>query len=217
MKFKSFHFIIITVLFLTACGGGSDGSGELKTGQFWDSRVKGLHYKTTTQEGTTNANGEFQYRDGEMVTFSLGDLKFNPVPAQSRITPFDLFFITPPLGGDFFKAFFDLFDNNHPADAFEHTVNLLIFLQSLDINGNPDDGIEIPGFVLNFFTTVFTAAIFEQENEVFLEAFLDLIAAILAQGNTWETSDAQPKQVDYAEALEHFYREIGKEIVIPLN
>lgn len=217
MKLKLSHFIIASVFLLTACGGGSDGSGELKTGQFLDSPVKGLHYKTATEEGVTDANGTFKYRDGEMVAFSLGDMKFNPVPAQSRITPFDLFFITPPLGGDFFKAFFDLFDANHPADAFEHTVNLLIFLQSLDVNGNPDDGIEIPGFVLTFFTTVFTAAVFEQENEVFLQAFSSLIVAILAEGNTWKTNDAQPKQVDYAEALEHFYKEIGEEIVIPLN
>ena len=64
---------------LSACGGSDSGSGEVasepKTGVFVDSPVENLTYKTASQSGKTNAQGEFKYKDGETVTFSIGDVK----------------------------------------------------------------------------------------------------------------------------------------------
>lgn len=83
---------------LVACGGGSSGgdsetppssnppAGPELTGQFVDSPVGGLEYSRSNKGNKiylTNDNGEFQYQDGETVTFKIGQLTlaaiFNPV------------------------------------------------------------------------------------------------------------------------------------------
>ncbi|HSC66168.1 MAG TPA: pectinesterase family protein, partial [Cellvibrio sp.] len=94
------------------------------TGVFLDAPVSNLGYSTATLNGTTNAAGEFQYRAGEMITFSIGNLILPAVPAGSIITPFDLAGST------------SLSDNK--------VINILRLLQSLDADGNAANGIEIP-------------------------------------------------------------------------
>ena len=94
------------------------------TGVFLDAPVSNLGYSTATLNGTTNANGEFQYRSGEMITFSIGNIVFPAVPVDSVITPFDLAGST------------SLTDNK--------VINILRLLQSLDADGNATNGIEIP-------------------------------------------------------------------------
>jgi len=41
-------------------------------GIFLDSPVQGLEYQTRTQSGITNEKGEFNYLEGETVTFLVG-------------------------------------------------------------------------------------------------------------------------------------------------
>lgn len=94
------------------------------TGVFLDAAVSNLSYSTATLSGTTNASGEFQYRAGEMITFSIGNIVFPAVPVGSVITPFDLAGST------------SLTDNK--------VINILRLLQSLDADGNATNGIEIP-------------------------------------------------------------------------
>ena len=47
---------------------------RLLTGVFRDSPVHGLEYQTQTVGGLTGEKGEFRYRSGETVTFSIGGL-----------------------------------------------------------------------------------------------------------------------------------------------
>lgn len=213
MRLKLFHFIIASVFLLASCGGGSDGSGELKTGQFWDSPVKGLHYKTASLEGTTNTNGEFQYREGETVTFSLGKTVLGSAKGSSRISPFDLLLLPPPAAGDLSKEIFEmLFDNG--VTAFEHGVNILIFLQSLDADNNPDNGIDIPPAVADFFLLIFEAVLFDQNNEDFAAAFFVLFFQLVSEG-LLENRGNDPQPVDYKDAITHFYKELlGEDVVL---
>ena len=60
----------ITTIFLVGCGGGSS-TPTSKTGTFLDSKVVGLSYSTDSVSVTTNENGEFEYIDGENITFKL--------------------------------------------------------------------------------------------------------------------------------------------------
>ena len=136
---------------LTACGGGSSSSDEpspssssapssssslssssssssdgalTETGVFTDSAVAGINYQTTpgNQSGKTNALGEYQYVEGDSVTFSLSDqTTLPPVTATKRVTPADMA------------------DGNN-ADV---VINVLRLLQTLDEDGNPDNGITI--------------------------------------------------------------------------
>jgi len=126
------------VLAVTAgCGGGGGGGAGpapsvARTGIFIDSAVSGMQYVTknsagaTTHSGITNALGEFQYDIGDTVTFSIGALVFPTVAATGTLTPLTL------AGGST-----DI-TTNQPA------TNIARLLQSLDNNGNLNDGITIP-------------------------------------------------------------------------
>ena len=131
-------FVVVLLVTLTACGGGGGGNGgggdggggtvaaapTPLTGTFIDSPVQGIGYTTATQSGTTNANGEFQYLGGETVTFNVGSVQLPPVAANTTITPLSIA---------------NTADVNH-----QMVSNILVFLQSLDSDGNPANGISIP-------------------------------------------------------------------------
>ena len=76
-------------------GGGSDSSTTpsttvTKIGQFIDAPVEGLHYQTATQNGYTDAQGHFKYKDGESVEFQLGTLSLGNSEAKDVLTPYDI-------------------------------------------------------------------------------------------------------------------------------
>lgn len=120
---------------LAACGGGGSSSPDSTpvtmvepepatfTGIFLDSAVEGLNYATSTTNGITNATGEFTYQTNENITFSLGDIEFPTILAKSVITPLDI------IGTN---------DINNIS-----VINVLRLLQSLDVDGEPANGIQI--------------------------------------------------------------------------
>jgi hypothetical protein len=123
--------VITTVcLSLLGCGGGSsdpdttnpiDSNNAVLTGVFVDSAVQGVSYSTATQSGTTNAQGQFNYMAGEQVTFSIGSTQLPAVAAAPQVSPVDM-----------------------GAGNTATTTNIARLLQSLDSDGNPDNGITIP-------------------------------------------------------------------------
>jgi hypothetical protein len=129
----------LVALCLTACGGGGGGgsppapgfttsstnqaaAGVVKQGRFIDSPVIGVSYETATHTGYTGLNGDFLYREGESVTFSIGKVVFPTVPASELVTPLTL-------------AGADLKDTK--------VANMAYFLQSLDVDGNTANGLVI--------------------------------------------------------------------------
>ncbi|GGA67231.1 hypothetical protein GCM10011369_06100 [Neiella marina] len=113
---------------LAACGGG-DGSSDSNTvnqtpltGVFVGP-VEGIHFRTVTQSGMTSDAGEFLYEDGESVTFAIGGIELPDTPAQSSITPLEIF---------------------EAADIDDPEVtNLARLLISIDVDGDTDNGINI--------------------------------------------------------------------------
>lgn len=80
--------------FLTGCfGGGGSGSNDgSRTGQIMPSGISGLTYSTASRNGTTNANGRFNYYPGERLSLHVGNLQIaEEVPAQPVITPLEFF------------------------------------------------------------------------------------------------------------------------------
>ncbi|MED5238555.1 MAG: adhesin [Pseudomonadota bacterium] len=126
---------------LTACGGGGSSSGgssapagpstKSETGVFTDSAVAGINYQTNPGglSGKTNALGEYNYVEGDTVIFSIGDTELPAVTASGRVTPADM-----AEGND--------------ADV---VTNVLRLLQTLDDDGNPDNGITISQQTLDSF------------------------------------------------------------------
>ena len=117
--------IVLCLVTLSACGGGSTGGTSAKTGYFIDSAVEGLQYKSGTLSGVTGANGSFQYEENQPVSFSIGKLELGSVNViNNRVFPVDL------ISG--------ARDETHPQ------VSLLAqILQTLDSDGDPSNGITI--------------------------------------------------------------------------
>lgn len=145
-------------LCLTACGSDSSSNeapispepapAEVSTytGQFFDSAVAGLNYKTASQSGKTNQLGEFQFQGKESITFSIGAIELPSTVANLLLTPLDIF-------------------QTQDTNQIE-VVNLLRLLQSLDADGDASNGIEIAESVHQLaadLTIDFSANDFEQQ------------------------------------------------------
>ncbi len=114
-----------------ACGGASTGvkseeaaPSAVLRGVFLDGPVGGLTYATPTLKGVTKADGVFEYRAGETVTFAIGDIVLGKASGKDVITPLD---IVPEAK--------DVKD--------QRVVNICVVLQTLDDDGNPENGIVI--------------------------------------------------------------------------
>ncbi|MBF0621496.1 MAG: VWA domain-containing protein [Magnetococcales bacterium] len=136
IKIKPLLTTLLLSLSLSGCGAGeinqllcekfgnsSSCPVEYTTGVFIDSAVSGLTYKSVEVSGTTDENGTFRYAKKGEVTFSVGGVDLGTVDGAAMLTPLDL------AGSD------DVHNNQ--------VVNTVRLLQSLDSDGDPDNGITI--------------------------------------------------------------------------
>ena len=123
--YKINGLIAVSLLGLTACGGGSGGgsSAVVTNGVFKDSNVFGLAFESGNQKGITDINGAFKYEEGEDVTFSIGALELGTGKGKAVMTPLDLV-----AEGEL---------------ATPEVINKARFLMMLDKDNMPSNGIEI--------------------------------------------------------------------------
>ncbi len=126
MKSMRLPLFLLSAL-LTACGGSSSGgssssaaSASQQEGQFVDSPITGLGYRPGNEIDVrlTGPRGEFQFTSGQSIAFSLGGIQLGSAPGQPFITP-----TTLANGNESIRT------------------NLARFFQTLDNDGNPDNGI----------------------------------------------------------------------------
>jgi hypothetical protein len=125
---------------MAACNGNDDADSDetptdpiqtlpagnqpsLKTGTFLDSAVEGLRYQSGAANGVTTATGEFIYENGKTVRFYVGDILIGETAGTTVVMP-----------NDFAQT------KNIADDA---SVNIARFLQTIDDNRDPSDGIKI--------------------------------------------------------------------------
>lgn len=125
MKFG--HKLICTIigcLSLIGCNGSSSSTDSTaQTGTFIDSAVSNIDYKTASHSGVTDTSGKFTYESGESITFSIGTITFPPVTATNIVTPLTI---------------------AQTTDVNDDTViNISRFLQTIDSDGDPSNGITI--------------------------------------------------------------------------
>lgn len=112
----------------SALSSSSNSSAPVaQTGIFIDSAVAGITYTTSPGgfTGITTATGQYEFAEGDTVVFSIGELTFPAAPAKGVITPADLA------------------ESADPANAERIKTNIAALLQTLDTDGNPDNGITI--------------------------------------------------------------------------
>ncbi|URZ17593.1 CocE/NonD family hydrolase [Clostridium felsineum] len=90
--------------------------------------VCGMNYETLTISGVTNENGEFSYKMGETVTFSIGSLILGSAIGKGLITPADLIY---EVGG------------NPKKITNKKVTNMARFIQSLGKVKHIENGIVI--------------------------------------------------------------------------
>lgn len=119
---------VLAAFVLTGCGGGSGGTVDpntgLSTATFIDSPVEGLEFESATQKnGITDSKGNFIYKEGESISFHIGNLYLGTAkPKNGVITPLDLVGTTV----------------DDPK-----VINILQVLQTLDSDNNASNGITI--------------------------------------------------------------------------
>lgn len=90
------------------------------TGYLVDNFIVGVAYSASPSgvTGTTGADGSYEYDDGDTVTFKLGEITLGSCTGSEYVTPMTLY-----------------------PDDDELALNLAQFLQSIDSDGNPENGI----------------------------------------------------------------------------
>ena len=122
-----FTILVFCTITLTACGGGGSSSPTVATvsqGVLIDSAVEGVYFETKSQSGFTNSSGAFNYQTGEIVNFFIGDILLGSTTGATMVTPIDFV-----AGAS---------DETNPQ-----VINILRFVQSLDSDSNPANGIHI--------------------------------------------------------------------------
>jgi len=120
------QLVLLATLALSLLAGCPNNNNTVSTtaqGVFVDAPVEGLTYVSDGITGTTDSDGKFTYRIGSTVTFSINGVQLPAVQGGSMLTPVDL------VGAS-------------SSDSPE-AVYIARFLQSIDSDGNPDNGIRI--------------------------------------------------------------------------
>ena len=163
---KHAAWLILMLLVAVGCESGDDavsacGSPNPLSGRLIDAPVEGMRYSSnrpmvadrpSCHFGTTNFNGEFFYEPDEHVwfRFCLACPGMPQVPAQAIVTP-----------ADFVDAAFNLQDKQR---TFR---NLLRFIQTLDIDGDPNNGIRLPTIPVDVYNEAFPPGVREMYIDVF--------------------------------------------------
>jgi len=170
-------------------------------GIFMNSPVAGLTYRTMFQKQSmtlqTTEDGGFYCDEGETVTFSIGSLVLGSALGKSVITPLDLV-------------------SGAASDGDRRAANMLVLIQTLDEDGNLNNGIRISQAISDIVSHHAGAINFDQETKAFAsdENVKALLAALNA-ANVFNGADPRPRRLRRAiKALEHFARSMSERIIV---
>ena len=118
MKIKLIQGSVFTaaILLLSGCGDGGSTSSAVSTGTatYIDSAVEGCTVTCGSTVSTTDMNGQFTYEEGKECIFTIGDIEL--------------------------RRESDLYQDKV---IVEDQLKTAQFLQSMDWDGNPNNGIQI--------------------------------------------------------------------------
>ena len=182
-------------ILLTACGGGGGGSSNnaednnsptstsptILIGSIIDSPIQNIQFKTSSsREGSTDANGEFEFEENDTVVFSIGDIEFEAIDAKKGLTPLELF------------------DTGNLADP--RVINFTRFIQTLDDDGDISIAITITESAANaVVTSGLVLSDFDQDPTEF--AASEKIQALLSELNLSELVSSDNANTHFSDSL----------------
>jgi hypothetical protein len=124
MQKKIIVAAVATAFGLAGCSGGSSSPS---TGVLLDSAIEGVSYTASPsgKSGNTDAKGQFDCYPGDTVAFKIGGIALGTATCAAVVTPLNL-------------AGLSTYASNN-----EQLGNLLLFVQSLDEDDDPTNGIKI--------------------------------------------------------------------------
>jgi len=116
-----------SLLLLAGCGSSNNNNKKITTGTgyYLDSAVAGVNYTCGSQKGTTDSAGAFTFEKGKDCVFEVAGVALKSVPADNLVDK---------------------------VKVVEESNVTAAFLQSLDNDGNPDNGIQITPKVIEVLT-----------------------------------------------------------------
>jgi len=119
MRYTKYIVMSVVTLLALGCSDSDDNNSYSVTtadAYYVDSAIEGVDYKCGSQGGVTLANGKFTFEEGSSCSFSLAGIKLREVSKDEL---------------------------QEGKKIVEDNLQVAQLLQSLDIDGNPDNGIKI--------------------------------------------------------------------------
>ncbi|WP_193072560.1 carboxylesterase/lipase family protein [Pseudomonas sp. FME51] len=186
-------------LLLAGCFDGSSSSSsdpKVRTGTFVDSAVSGLDYQgSRTAASSTDESGQFRYVPGETLSFAIGELELGAAEGAEVLTPLSI--------------------TEGASSAQDQRVhNKLILLQTLDADGNLNNGIQITDAIRTELSLQAADIDFDQPPTDFRTALAGLVET-LEDAGVFSDTDPRPRSVTAAaDALAHFQRTTSPRITV---
>lgn len=200
-------FLTITLITMIGCGSDSESDGSESggsgppagqlSGVFVDSPVSGLKYASPNSSGTTEANGAFNYFQDDEITFAIGDLILGSAAGQETLTPLDLI--------------------SEAANATDQRVtNILVLLQTLDQDGDLNNGIQITPEISAIVSDYSSDIDFDQSATAFAaDTNVSNLLADLNAADVFTSYDIRDRVLQSEkEAQSHFTRTMSERIIV---
>ncbi|MCR5883776.1 carboxylesterase family protein [Rhizobacter sp. J219] len=183
-----------TLMSVAACGSGDDNATQ--TGTFVDSPVAGLNVQGSVHGArSTDAQGRFAYQAGETLTFSIGNLTLGSASGAATLTPLSI-------------------TSGAAAASDQRVANKLILLQTLDADGDLNNGIQITDAIRSVVSAQAASINFDQSSTTFRASLAPLLTA-LNGANVFTDLDPRPRTArTTTAALEHFARSTSPRHVV---
>ncbi|MCJ8500208.1 carboxylesterase/lipase family protein [Desulfatitalea alkaliphila] len=194
-------FLGLVLIIASGCSSSSDpdppSGGPTLSGVFLDSPVQGLSYSTRGYEGVTDEDGTFRYfKNGDAVTFSIGDFVIGTASAQEVVTPVDIV--------------------EGAVDSTNLQVtNIVRLLQTLDADGDLNNGMQITEDIAGIVSAAGQID-FNQSSENFTNdpIVMDLLADLNA-ANVFLDANPIPRSLKTAtQALDHLEASRSDRVVV---
>ena len=174
------------------------------TGQFLHTPTQGVRYTTATQAGITDANGHFQYLEGEVVSFFIGGLLLGEATGNSNVSIFDLVEGADAVTGNALRQSID------KSIPFNRVINIATLLQTLDRDNNAENGVTLTLPVTRLFEA--DSVHFDKRWDKF-KADLGLRSALAAGKSAGLIHNAVQIRQPWR-ALRQVYQELGVEVLL---